>query len=363
MPDVRLPAQEFFVVPYPPLAEDGNDHIARYGGKPKIEGWAHAKHSQPEHAATMRRGFRQTLIKHHPSGEPEPILHVDPVAESRRRSMERSYQALNDGMGASAATWLRNRHPDHPANSAPYRSAGANHPPRTARGLLQNLRPGETRPRSASGQIGPNRDPLYTGRGQDDRGPLLRDLGGGGKGLQALPEEFPWGVTWPAAGAVATDRPVAKREPPLPRVDGHGEALGREGLGPLFGYALRRGNRERARRAGEGGIFRGEDGGWLKRMWKHNAWATPGGIRGSMAPPVAGGGAHAAVSDGWARGARMGSDGWGRAAWPAVGSHYDAATGASNRSREVTVTGRRPASRKGGRPVELQPGCWREHCR
>ena len=58
---------------------------------------------------------------------------------------------------------------------------------------------------------------------------------------------------------------------------------------------------------GEGGIFRGDGGGWLKRMWQINAWAEPGGFKGRM-PVDKVDKRHRPVGDGWAP-PRIGNDG------------------------------------------------------
>ena len=110
MPDVRLPAQEFYVVPYPPPAENGNDDIARYGGKAAYEGWGHAKLTIPAHAATMRGGFRQTNIPcQNPRFEDEPVLHVDPVAESRRRRISPNGCCRRSPLSSGTVCWFEVR--------------------------------------------------------------------------------------------------------------------------------------------------------------------------------------------------------------------------------------------------------------
>lgn len=165
--------------------------------------------------------------------------------------------------------------------------------------------------------------------------------------------------------AKAYNDPVVKRRNPVRRVDANANPLGQFGLENLFAAEERRGNRDVARKMGEGGIFRGEGGGWLKRMWKINAWAEPGGFRGCM-PVQKGSKKHRPVGDGWAP-PRHGNDGWGQKKWPAKGSHYIPATsggdgaGKNNEPRTVTQFGMRPARK--GRPIELKPGCWRGNCK
>ena len=78
------------------------------------------------------------------------------------------------------------------------------HACRTARGQVQNLRPGQTRPHSA--QVA-GRDKLYTGQSTIDRGDLII-LNEGEVGLRkdCLLSEAAWGRTWPDHNN--TDRPV-----------------------------------------------------------------------------------------------------------------------------------------------------------
>lgn len=101
-------------------------------------------------------------------------MHVDAIAEKKRRQYEECGRSVNQGMGCSAVTWLRNRGESHPANHPPWRSAGANHPPRTAKGLVQNIRPGLTRPRSAFVSSSRVQRPFYSNRGTDNKGFLVK---------------------------------------------------------------------------------------------------------------------------------------------------------------------------------------------
>lgn len=146
-------------------------------------------------------------------------LHVDSIAERKRRQYEECARSLNDGMGCSAVTWLRNRSADHPANHAPWRSAGANHPPRTAKGLVQNIRPGLTRPRSAYVPSSRLDQGLYSNRGTENKGFLVKTEAMGTKdgAHQHILNEFDgqdnWQGTWPAMPSDNARRmPVAPQE-------------------------------------------------------------------------------------------------------------------------------------------------------
>lgn len=106
-------------------------------------------------------------------------------------------------MGHSAVTWLRNRGESHPANHPPWRSAGANHPPRTAKGLVQNIRPGLTRPRSAFVSASRLQKPFYSNRGTDNKGFLVKTEA---EGTRDVAHQFminendgqaDWKGTWP----------------------------------------------------------------------------------------------------------------------------------------------------------------------
>ena len=122
----------------------------------------------------------------------------------------------------------------------------------------------------------------------------------------------------------------------------------------------RPGNREQCRRRGEGGLFRGEEGAWLKRMWKIKAWSEPGGgIHGGMSSAATNcSERHHPVGDGWAPPRQL-ADGWGAKKWPQKGGHYK--KGKSNQVVTVTHFGRAPA--KKGTPEDLKPGCWRGKCK
>mmetsp|Transcript_20653 Transcript_20653/g.49825 ORF Transcript_20653/g.49825 Transcript_20653/m.49825 type:complete len:473 (-) Transcript_20653:417-1835(-) len=385
-PDIRRPAQEFYMLPNQnPMAVDGNDDMVRPMGarptlRPRETGWGGQK---IEKMADRVAGV--------PITSKQLPLHVDSVAERKRRQYEACSRALNDGMGCSAVTWLRNREKSHPANHAPFRSAGANHPPQTAKGQVQNLIPGQTRPRSAFVRASALDQGLYSNRGTANKGFLVRDEARGTRDAahQSILIETgqdAWAGTWPqlpseqggggggGAGqrgdvvringkAKPYDQPVVKRRYAPRRVDGKANLLCPDGLENIFAVQDRRGNREKARLRGEGGLFRGDDGAWLKRMWKINAWGQPGGFRGGM-PRDKPSDRHWAVADGWAP-PRQGNDGWGQKKWPVKGSHYvpmqdDQGAGKSNQSKLVSQFGVRPP--KPGRPVELKPGCWRNPC-
>lgn len=122
----------------------------------------------------------------------------------------------------------------------------------------------------------------------------------------------------------------------------------------------RAGNRVDCRRRGEGGLFRGKDGEWLKRMWKIKAWSEPGGgIHGGMSSAAANcSEKHHPVGDGWAPPRQL-ADGWGAKKLPQKGSHNR--RGKSNQVATVTHFGRAPAKR--GTPEDLKPGCWRGKCK
>ena len=157
------------------------------------------------------------------------------------------------------------------------------------------------------------------------------------------------------------DWPVVHRLKPANYHDGRGQQLrGGNGLRAMFNMEDRRGNREPARKRGEGGLFRGTEGEWLQRMWKIKAWSERGGgIHGGMS--AAGTNCsdrHHPVADGWAPPRRV-ADGWGAKKWPQKGSHHD--RGKSNQAIKVTKFGRAPA--KKGTPLELKPGCWRGKCK
>ena len=342
------------MVPYPPQAHNPQDDVGpRPKGAFKTVGeqefaWGNAK-------IPARQGKKAPITKNQP-------LHVDGYAEQKRKDLE-VYRGINDGMGCSAATWIRGRGDDGPNLKAPFRSAGANWQPRTARGQRQNIRPGLTRPHSADVT---RRDQLYSGQGTLDRGDLFV-LKEGEVGLrkECLLSAPAWGRTWPEPNG--TDWPVVQRLKPANYHDGRGNQLkGGNGLRAMFNMEDRRGNREPARKRGEGGLFRGVEGQWLKRMWKQGAWAEPGGgIHGGMsAAPSNCSDRHHPVADGWAPPRRV-ADGWGAKKWPQKGSHYNrSASAADNRSNQpvlMTKFGRAPA--KKGTPLELKPGCWRGQCK
>lgn len=249
-------------------------------------------------------------------------------------------------------------------------SAGANYPPRTAKGQVQQFRPGQTRPASA-GANGPSRDNLYTGQvrpprsrtlaqhppkpllaceprvphvpyalvsrtvliarclvgwwgvqGTDRKGviqELMAAKHGPGFEAKVLLDEEAWPPEWPAHHN--TDRPVIQRRVPHRKVDAAGQQLNAgQGLEAMFGVSHRRGNREAARMLGQHGIFQGDDGAWLKRMWKANAWAEKGGVRGVLSS-AQGDERHQAVGDGFAP-PRQATDGWGAKKWPLHAGHW-----------------------------------------
>ena len=357
--DVRKPAQEFYMVPYPPMAHNANDDI---GARPKGAlptqqnyeyGWANAR-------MPAREGRKAPITKNQP-------LHVDGYAEQKRRDLE-LYRGINEGMGVSAATWLRGRGEHGPQLKAHFRSAGGNWQPRTAKGELQNLKPGQTRPHSAAVA---GRGVLYTGQGSDDRGRIIKLSEGEGGGLrkdvlESVPKWDGLAAPWPEPNN--TEWPVVQRLKPANYVDGLGERLlERNGLRAMFDMKDRRGNREEARKMGEGGLFRGKDGEWLKRMWKIKAWSEPGGgIHGGMSKAGTNcSDKHHPVGDGWAPPRQL-ADGWGAKKWPMKGSHYvrkagGRGVGDSNQEKLVTHFGRAPA--KKGTPQKLKPGCWRGGCK
>ncbi|KAJ1484519.1 hypothetical protein T484DRAFT_1796669 [Baffinella frigidus] len=248
-------------------------------------------------------------------------LHVDGVAERKRRELE-YYRDINvdingQGEGCSGVTWMRGRG----QAKQPIMSAGANYPPRTAKGQVQQFRPGQTRPASA-GANGPSRDNLYTGQGTDRKGviqELMAAKHGPGFEAKVLLDEEAWPPEWPAHHN--TDRPVIQRRVPHRKVDAAGQQLNAgQGLEAMFGVSHRRGNREAARMLGQHGIFQGDDGAWLKRMWKANAWAEKGGVRGVLSS-AQGDERHQAVGDGFAP-PRQATDGWGAKKWPLHAGHW-----------------------------------------
>jgi len=84
------------------------------------------------------------------------------------------------------------------------------------------------------------------------------------------PDEEPWPVEWPDHNN--TDRPVVLRRPPHRVVDGAGNEVNRDqGLEAMFGVVHRRGNRVPARARGQAGLFSGDEGAWLRRVWRANA--------------------------------------------------------------------------------------------
>ena len=287
--DVRKPCQEFYLVPYPPMAHNPNDEI---GPRPKGAfktvqeqefGWANAK-------IPARQDQKAPITKNQP-------LHVDGYAEQKRKDAE-FFRGINDGMGCSAATWLRGRGENGPGLQAEHRSAGSNWQPRTARGQVQNLHPGHTRPHSAHVA---GRDKLYTGQGTLDRGDIcVLNEGGAGLRKDVLHSAPAWGRTWPEPNE--TDWPVVHRLKPANYHDGRGHQLrAGNGLRAMFNMEDRRGNREPARKRGEGGLFRGTEGQWLKRMYDIKAWSEPGGgIHGSMSASGTNcSERHHPVADGW----------------------------------------------------------------
>lgn len=180
---------------------------------------------------------------------------------------------------------------------------------------------------------------------------MLNNGEGGGMRRDLLVSEPAWQPEWPQHNN--TGRPVVARLKPAQYVDGKGAALDPyNGLRSMFDMQDRRGNREPARRRGEGGLFRGEEGAWLKRMWKLNVWGERGGgMHGCMSAAASQiSDAHYPVGDGWAP-LRRPADGWGAKAWAQKGSQ----------ARMVERFGRAPA--KKGTPVELKPGCWRGGCK
>mmetsp|Transcript_11417 Transcript_11417/g.39062 ORF Transcript_11417/g.39062 Transcript_11417/m.39062 type:complete len:253 (+) Transcript_11417:753-1511(+) len=113
----------------------------------------------------------------------------------------------------------------------------------------------------------------------------------------------------------------------------------------MFEVQERRGNRQAARKFGEGGLFQQEGGRWLKRMWKDNAWAEPGGIRGSMRNgPTNCSERHHPVADGFAP-ARIVGDGWGAKKWPQKGRC----------AREAVVRGAQHLTLQPHREQQAQP--------
>uniref|UniRef100_A0A7S4M0D2 Uncharacterized protein n=1 Tax=Guillardia theta TaxID=55529 RepID=A0A7S4M0D2_GUITH len=326
-PDPRKPALEFYVVGADnygldtvhydprPMAWDANDDIA---------------YNRPRSSAHTREMIGFPLTKHQP-------LHVDRAAEKKRKEIE-LYRNLNGGMGFSTATWMRRGVREDKENYIPFRSAGANYPPRTARGQIQNLYPGKTRPHSADLR---RTRPLYTGQGEINRGPLIHFEGPVNRNI--LPEEPPWDPEWPEPND--THRPVVARLKNPPQVDGRGEKLVINGLRSMFEVQERRGNRQAARKFGEGGLFQQEGGRWLKRMWKDNAWAEPGGIRGSMRNgPTNCSERHHPVADGFAP-ARIVGDGWGAKKWPQKGRC----------AREAVVRGAQHLTLQPHREQQAQP--------
>uniref|UniRef100_A0A7S4H9L6 Uncharacterized protein n=1 Tax=Guillardia theta TaxID=55529 RepID=A0A7S4H9L6_GUITH len=124
-----------------------------------------------------------------------------------------------------------------------------------------------------------------------------------------------------------------------------GEKLVINGLRSMFEVQERRGNRQAARKFGEGGLFQQEGGRWLKRMWKDNAWAEPGGIRGSMRNgPTNCSERHHPVADGFAP-ARIVGDGWGAKKWPQKGRC----------AREAVVRGAQHLTLQPHREQQAQP--------
>mmetsp|Transcript_10557 Transcript_10557/g.24127 ORF Transcript_10557/g.24127 Transcript_10557/m.24127 type:complete len:377 (-) Transcript_10557:399-1529(-) len=309
------------------MAWDPNDDVA---------------YNRPRSQARTREMIGFPLTKHQP-------LHVDRAAEKKRKDIE-IYRNLNGGMGFSTATWMKRGLRENKENYVPFRSAGANYPPRTARGQVQNLYPGRTRPHSADVY---RTKPLYTGQGEINRGPLIHFEGP--LNMNVLPEEPPWDPEWP--NPKDTHRPVVARLKNPPQVDGRGEKLVINGLRSMFEVQERRGNRQAARKFGEGGLFQQEGGRWLKRMWKDNAWAEPGGIKGSMRNgPTNCSDSHHPVADGFAP-ARIVGDGWGAKRWPQKGSHI--VNSKPNSTSVVTTFGK---EKRKGAPVNLRPGCWRGNC-
>ena len=224
--DIRKPAQEFYMVPYPPPAHNPNDDFGpRPPGALKTVinneyAWANAKIE----ARRPRSARKAPITKNQP-------LHVDGYAEQKRKDLE-YYRDINDGMGVSAATWIRGRKEHGPNLQAKFGSAGGNWQPRTAKGQLQNLEPGKTRPHSAHVA---GRNKLYTGQGTLDRGDLIEYNEGEGGGLRkdCLLSAPAWGRTWPKPDG--TDWRIVQRLKPANYVDGRGEKLvERNGLRAMF---------------------------------------------------------------------------------------------------------------------------------
>lgn len=145
--DIRKPAQEFYHVPYPPMAHNPADDM---GPRPKgafktvdeqERGWANAK-------LPARKGKKAPITKNQP-------LHVDGYAEQKRKDAE-MYRGINEGMGCSAATWIRGRGDNGPGLKAPFRSAGANWQPRYQMICACGTAEGNVIPNTAEGKEAEN---------------------------------------------------------------------------------------------------------------------------------------------------------------------------------------------------------------
>ena len=213
--------------------------------------------------------------------------------------------------------------------------------------------------RAAHGASRRNAD-SYEWQGTSRKGHLVALAGathGRGFVARVQPDEEPWPVEWPDHNN--TDRPVVLRRPPHRAVDGAGNEVNRDqGLEAMFGVVHRRGNRVPARARGQAGLFSGEEGAWLRRMWRANAWAQRGGVRGVLASGQ-GDALHQPVADGFAP-PRRGTDGWGAQKWPHEGGHF--VNGNGGLSRRVEFSGGVRRTGQAHRPVELQPGCYRAGC-
>eukprot|EP00960_Hanusia_phi_P034844 751317-Hanusia_phi.AAC.10 len=203
-PDPRKPALEFYVVGADnygldtvhydprPMAWDPNDDVA---------------YNRPRSQARTREMIGFPLTKHQSGAFASLCMWTEQPRRSERQGATSSwdlvclqleqdieiYRNLNGGMGFSTATWMKRGLRENKENYVPFRSAGANYPPRTARGQVQNLYPGRTRPHSADVY---RTKPLYTGQGEINRGPLIHFEGP--LNMNVLPEEPPWDVVPPA---------------------------------------------------------------------------------------------------------------------------------------------------------------------